>query len=113
MRFSTAFALCAAPLALAGSIQDSLIGRTEHMAMPGQVEPPKAEASQKEGGKSENNVQVSASTSITQVIIIWVNNGGGATTTTMESAKSAAPPPPSAATHSVGFRVIHPGKSVC
>jgi hypothetical protein len=106
MRFSSALALCAAPLALAGSIQDSLVGRTmgEQAAAPMPMESPK-EAGKSSGGKNVEVVNVQQ-TSVTQVIVIWVNNGGGAATSTMEAAKSMAPPPASAATHSVCSNTI-------
>jgi len=132
MRFSTAFALCAAPLALAGSIQDSVMRRTDHLGekveaapmaeapkveSPPMAEAPKAEESPKEGGKevvheapkpvevvhegAKPAEVVHAGSSVTQVVIIWVNNGGGATTSTMQHASSVAAPPAAAATHSV------------
>jgi len=91
MRFSAVAALCAAPLALAGSLQADLVAR-------GAVG---VEASVDSG----NNfvVEASGSTSITEVIIIWVNNGGGAATSTVnaQSTFANAAPPGAAATHSV------------
>ncbi|EPE35947.1 Cupredoxin [Glarea lozoyensis ATCC 20868] len=128
MRFSTALALCVAPLALAGSIQDTVLRRTDHMGEKVEapkveapkVEAPKAEAPKPEASPKEGAKEViheapkpaeakpgevihagSSSTTVTQVIIIWVNNGGGATTSTMQHASSVAPPPAAAATHSV------------
>lgn len=103
MRFSTALALCAAPLAMAGTVQDGLYKRTEPMAMA-----EKAEPSPKEGGSGKTTVEVQSGDSkiavqgsVTEIIIIWVNNGGGATTSTSDAAKTLPPPPAAAATHSV------------
>jgi len=89
MRFSAVAALCAAPLALAGSLQADLVARG---AIEASVD-------------SGNNlaVEVAGSTSVTEVIIIWVNNGGGAPTSTLQaqSTFANAAPPGSAATHTV------------
>jgi len=67
MRFSAVAALCAAPLALAGTLQADLAARGVGI----------------EEGLNSGNV-VLQSSSITEVIIIWVNNGGGSPTTTVQ-----------------------------
>jgi len=91
MRFSAVAALCAAPLALAGTLQADLVARGA-VGIETSVD-------------SGNNVVVEASgsTSITEVIIIWVNNGGGAPTSTVnaQSTFANAAPPGTAATHTV------------
>jgi hypothetical protein len=79
MRFSTIAALCAAPLALAGTL------------------------------KAERNVDVEISqsgggSSVDEVIIIWVNEGGGAATQTVTNTVTvtdASGTSVAAATHSV------------
>lgn len=103
MRFSTALALCAAPLAMAGTHQERLLRRTEQLAVAQMIE-----RSPKDGGSGNTIVQVQSgggrdrveSVSITEIIVLWVNNGGGATTSTNAAAQTVAPPP-SAATHMV------------
>jgi plastocyanin len=88
MRFSAVVALCAAPLALAGTLQADLIARG---------------AGHEDGANGGGNLVVE-STSITEVIIIWVNNGGGAPTSTVQAQSTiagAAAPPGSQATHTV------------
>jgi hypothetical protein len=76
---SSVLALCAAPLALAGTLQDALVGR---QAVGVEV--------QQSGGSSGKSNVGGSSTSITEVIIIWVNNGGNSQTSTMNSAMAVA-----------------------
>lgn len=89
MRFSAVAALCAAPLALAGTLQADLVAR-------GAVGL-EAELSVESSGESRGNDNRKSSNennrnrggnsfvsnSITEVIIIWVNAGGQAPTTTI------------------------------
>lgn len=71
MRFSAVATLCAAPLALAGSLQANLERR----------EAVNVQVSQNVG--SNPLVVQAAGGSATEIIIIWVNNGGGAATQTI------------------------------
>lgn len=74
MRFSAVAALCAAPLALASSLQADLVARGALNA------------------EKRNTVIVQESgaggSSTTEIIIVWVNQGGGAATSTLNSALS-------------------------
>jgi hypothetical protein len=113
MRFSAVAALCAAPLALAGTLQADLIARgavgvgagvsaesiDESQGQKGQRD----SKSQSYGNdKNSNGNVVVESTSITEVIIIWVNNGGGAPTSTVQSQSTfAGAATGSQATHNV------------
>jgi hypothetical protein len=86
MRFSVVTALCAAPLALAGTLQAELVARG---AMAGSenkqiANDPKA-GPQNSNSKANNNIgqtQIVQSTT-EEVIIIWFNNGGTAATSTV------------------------------
>jgi len=94
MRFSVVAALCAAPLALAGTLQAELVGRgvvgLEHRSESSSSKESGAKSSSS-GSKSSNtdskfsgNTVVNVVQSINEeVIIIWVNNGGGAATQTV------------------------------
>jgi len=93
MRFSAVTALCAAPLALAGTLQADLAARGAVGIEEGlSVESSSTESQGKDVGKSSSNgnnrnsgnVVLQSSSSITEVIIIWVNNGGGSPTTTVQ-----------------------------
>ncbi len=106
MRFSAITALCAAPLALAGTLQADLVARgavdseltvrTEH----GEVS--KGESIKNQGKGNNNNGQLLVSnTQITEVIIIWVNNGGNAQTQTVGTTAPVAAAPAAIATHTV------------
>ncbi|KAF4618118.1 hypothetical protein G7Y89_g14991 [Cudoniella acicularis] len=83
MRFSAALALCAAPLALAGSLQADLARR-------GSVG-----VEVQQSGSSKDTTQ------ITEIIVIWVNNGGNSQTSTVNSAASVSAGSAAAATHQV------------
>jgi hypothetical protein len=107
MRFSATLALCAAPLALAGSLQLDLMKRggaaVEVSSSSGSGESKKGTSNSNGGG---NNVQISqSSTSITEVIVIWVNNGGNSATSTVNSMANvgAATAAAAAATHTVSL----------
>lgn len=114
MRFSAVAALCAAPLALAGTLQADLIARGDASVKAGvsaesSMDESQGQKGQKDSksqsygndGNSNDNVVVE-STSITEVIIIWVNNGGGAPTSTVQSQSTfAGAATGSQATHSV------------
>jgi len=90
--------LCAAPLALAGTLQADLVGRgvvdLEHRSesfesSPNKASGSKSSSSQKSSGsKSSNSNEDTTVLNVVQsvneeVIIIWVNNGGGAATQTV------------------------------
>jgi hypothetical protein len=91
MRFSAVAALCAAPLALAGTLQADLVARGVGIEAEG-VSVESNESRGKENSKNLSNKGDSrngggnlvVSNSITEIIIIWVNNGGGAPTTTIQ-----------------------------
>ena len=58
------------------------------------------------GSKSNNGVQIEQSTSIDEVIIIWVNQGGGAATSTVTNTvtvTAGGAAAAAAATHSVSY----------
>lgn len=77
MRFSAVTALCAAPLALAGTLQSELVAR--------------GEVGLEESGLLGGNVIVDQPiVQITEVIIIWSNSGGGAPTQTINEPSSFA-----------------------
>lgn len=105
MRFSAITALCAAPLALAGTLQADLVARgavdseltvrTEH----GEVL--KSESSKSESKGKGNGQTLVATTQITEVIIIWINNGGNAQTQTVGTTAPVAAVPAAVATHTV------------
>jgi hypothetical protein len=118
MRFSAVAALCAAPLALAGTLQADLVARGAVGLESGLlVESSSTESRAKEKSKSKSNgdnrnsgdnvvVESQNAASITEVIIIWVNNGGGVPTSTIQaqSTIAGAPAPPgSQATHTVSW----------
>lgn len=89
MRFSTITALCAAPLALAGTLQQDLIARGVPGLEVARSEGPKSDSSQKSDsskdskGSSSSNVELVEQSQVNEVIIIWFNNGGGAATSTV------------------------------
>jgi len=97
MRFSAVTLLCAAPLALAGTLQQDLVARG---ALSLEVARSESSGDSKnsdksngnsqknndnsgKSGKNGNNVVVVQQSTINEVIIIWVNNGGGAATSTV------------------------------
>ncbi|PBP21734.1 serine-threonine rich protein [Diplocarpon rosae] len=102
MKFPAITALCAAPLALAGSFDADLYAR-------GTVESPLALRKEHLGGSSRGsaggngniNVNIGQSTSITEVIIIWINQGGNAQTQTFATTIPVAAMPTAIATHTV------------
>lgn len=80
MRFSAVAAMCAAPLALASSLQADLVAR-------GALDAEKRNTVVVQ--QSGNNGNNGGSSSSTEVIVIWVNNGGaGQATQTINSAMS-------------------------
>jgi hypothetical protein len=93
MRFSAVAALCAAPLALAGTLQSDLaargaVGIEEGLSVESSSEESHggkdiSKSSSNGDNRNSGNV-VLESSSITEVIIIWVNNGGGSPTTTVQ-----------------------------
>jgi hypothetical protein len=122
MRFSAVAALCAAPLALAGTLQADLIARGAVGVEAGvSVESSVTESQGEKDSKSQSNgnnrndggnlaVESQSGASITEIIIIWVNNGGGAPTSTVQAQSTiagAAAPPGSQATHTVSSVGIH------
>ena len=103
MKFSAITALCAAPLALAGTLQAELVARgaveVEARGMSGSKDQGKDSGMGSMGDMGGNNVIVQES-SITEVIIIWVNEGGSSTTSMVNSAMSVSSTA-AAATHTV------------
>jgi len=100
MKFSAALALCAAPLALAGSLQVDLMKRG---AVGVEVSSGGSSGSQKSSSSSNKDSSggsSQSSTSITEVIILWVNNGGNSQTSTVNAVGSSSGTA-AAATHSV------------
>jgi len=87
MRFSAIATLCAAPLVLAGSLDSNIVAkrvpsldvRTNH------IQESSKESSQKVG--NGNKVTIVQST-VSDIVIIWVNNGGGAATSTVTETKT-------------------------
>jgi plastocyanin len=116
MRFSAVAALCAAPLALAGTLQQDLVARGAVSVEAG-VSVESSESQGNKDSKSQSNghnrnsgdnvvVESQSGASITEVIIIWVNNGGGLPTSTVQAQSTiagAAAPPGSQATHQVSW----------
>lgn len=94
MRFSTITALCAAPLALATSLEADLVIRG---ALDLRTE---AKPAAKDAGK-DVVIAASESVSVTQVIIIWINQGGGAATQTVTTTETIAQATAAAVTHTV------------
>jgi hypothetical protein len=119
MRFSAVVALCAAPLALAGTLQADLVARG---AVGIKAEGVSVESSSTESRGNENSKNYNSgdnknsggndgSKSITEIIIIWVNNGGGAPTSTMQSQSTFSlqqGAPAAAQTHNVSWVRIIP-----
>jgi len=95
MRFSAIAALCAAPLALASSLQADLVAR-------GAVSAENVGAKGKSGSSNGIEVAIDDSSSATEIVIIWVNNGGGAATSTVTTTQTVIGSATiSAATHAV------------
>ncbi len=101
MRFSAVTALCAAPLALAGSLQSGLEAR-QAVGVEVNGQPVSGSQTIQGAANGNNNIQIqgASGSSLTEVIIIWVNNGGNAATQTINTAFSTAGSA-SLATHSV------------
>jgi hypothetical protein len=83
MRFSTIAALCAAPFALASTLEQDLV-------MRGAME--SSDKSSEKNNNDNNNkggkdvvVAAAETVSVTQVIVIWINLGGTATTQTINT----------------------------
>jgi len=93
MKFSAITALCVAPLAMAGVLQADLVPREAdglEVRTPGYYK----------GSKSGNHIVIEQSTTVNEVIIIWVNEGGGAATSTVTNTVTVTGAA-AAATHSV------------
>ncbi|TVY23750.1 putative GPI-anchored cupredoxin [Lachnellula hyalina] len=108
MKFSAALALCAAPLALASTLQVDLMKRgAVDVEVSQQSGSSGSQKSSSDSKSSNNNAAANnnaakgqqSSTSITEVIILWVNNGGSATTSSVNSAQAVGTA--AAATHTV------------
>ena len=118
MRFSAVVALCAAPLALAGTLQADLVARgavgikAEGVSVESSAESRGNENSKdSSSGDNKKGGGNDVSNSITEIIIIWVNNGGGAPTSTMKSQSTFSlqeGAPAAAQTHSVSWVRIIP-----
>jgi len=84
MRFSAITALCAAPLALAGTLQADLVARG---AVDTELNVRTNHESSKSEGSSKGSNQVihagSSNAQVTEVIIIWINAGNNAATQTV------------------------------
>lgn len=110
MKFSSALTLCAAPLALAGSLQVDLMKRGAVGVEVSQESSSSGSQKSNAASNSKNNNNNAAkgnaqsSTSITEVIILWVNNGGNAATSSVNSAQAVGTA--AAATHTVRSQTI-------
>jgi len=106
MRFSAISAICAAPLVLAGSLEANYLDRrapaldvrTNHVS----------ESQKGSGEKLGNNNKVTiVQSTVSDIVVIWVNNGGGAATSTVTETKTvtagAAGPAGAVATHEVSL----------
>ena len=114
MRFSSITALCAAPLVLAGSLQADLVGRgvvnvETDLSVGSSSGKGNSNSKSDNSGKSGNDgnsLQITQSSSVDEVLIIWVNEGGGAATSTVTNTvtvTAGSGTSMSAATHSVCF----------
>jgi len=95
MRFSAVLSLCAAPLALAGTLQQDLVARGVKGLEVARSDSKSGGSDFSSGSKSDSSKSdyskgssgsdvVLVQQSITnEVIVIWVNNGGGAATQTV------------------------------
>jgi len=103
MRFSAITALCAAPLALAGTLQADLAARGAvglEARIPGQEIPAQGSSKDSKGSNNGGDILIQQSTTVNEVIIIWVNNGGGTATSTVTDTVTVTSGQ-TAATHSV------------
>lgn len=102
MRFSAITALCAAPLALAGTLQADLVARG---AVDTELSVRTNHESSKSEGSSKGSNQVihagSSNAQVTEVIIIWINAGNNAATQTVTSTIAAPAGGAAVATHTV------------
>jgi hypothetical protein len=114
MRFSTITALCAAPLALAGTLQADLAARgavgvevsasSQDITKSSSNKDSNKDSNQDNKGSNSGSNVIEESTTIDEVIIIWVNEGGGAATSTVTNTVTVTADGTSgtaAATHSV------------
>jgi len=112
MRFSAITAVCAAPLALAGTLQADLFARgavasevglsvDTGISSGGNSKSNSNSKSSDNNNNGGNNVIIQEDTTINEVIIIWVNNGGGQATTTVTSTTTVAGAAAVVATHTV------------
>jgi hypothetical protein len=98
MRFSAVATLCAAPLALAGTLQADLVERGAVELETG------ISISKGSSGKGDDNK--SSGSSVDEIIVIWVNQGGGAATSTVTNTVTvtdASGTSAAKATHSVSL----------
>ena len=107
MRFSTVAALCAAPLALAGSLEAEMVARGVNVEVRA-ADDTKATA-EKAAANNGNTIIIQESTSITEVIVIWINNGGNAATQTVNTPAAAAAATAAAVTHTVSLQYVRTG----
>ena len=106
MRFSAITALCAAPLALAGTLQADLAARGAvglEARIPGQAASAEKGKDSKGNSDSGKDILITQSTTVNEVIIIWVNNGGGAATSTVTDTVTVTAGGAAAATHTVSY----------
>jgi hypothetical protein len=83
MRFSAVAALCAAPLVLAGAINQPA-PRMSNQGIEVSVQDGNSKSSDSKGSDNGNSgSSKSSASSVDEVIIIWVNEGGGAATSTV------------------------------
>lgn len=123
MRFSSALALIAAPLVLAGTIQEGIVRRSP-VELDVRTEAGKGADAAKSGNSNQNNNNqnnnnqggnnvvvinqgLTVTQKVTEIVIIWVNNGAGAATSTVNTPPVAAPAAAAAATHTVSYK-LHP-----
>lgn len=103
--------MCAAPLALASSLQAELVARGAVGAERRAGAKAAAGVNVAAAGAANGNsitVQEAGAVSSTEVIIIWVNQGAGAATQTINSAASTiSSTAVAAATHSVRTESLH------
>jgi hypothetical protein len=104
--------MCAAPLALAGTLQADLFARgavgseaglsvDTGIGSSGNGKSSDNSKSSNNNNNGGNNVIIQEDTTINEVIIIWVNNGGGQATTTVTSTTTVAGAASVVATHTV------------
>jgi len=110
MKITAFAALCAAPLALAGTLDSSVrrevIGERNDFVVGAKnggksEKPSNSKDSSNSGGNDNSQISSITSTETTEVILIWVNAGDNAATSTVNSAAATSAVSASAATHTV------------